>query len=136
MKAWKIDKNNRKFCLNQESYEKTELLFCSLIIAFSIIICTKELSSLVNYDNSLYIPNMRKYLANAVKRINKVSVDVQKVYLGKTVIQETKSKWTCNSKYVWYMEKLENTAQTIGSIFVNFHRPFNCLACKIEFGIW
>ena len=60
---------------------KTELLFGCLIIAFSSIIYTKH-----------------------------VSVDVQKVYLSKTVGQEAKLKSTCNMKYVRYIKKLENTA--------------------------
>ena len=48
---------------------------------------------------------MRKYLTNGSKRISKVSADVQKVYLSKTVIQERKSKSTCNMKYVRCIKK-------------------------------
>ena len=48
---------------------------------------------------------MRKYLTNGSKEISKVSVDVQKLYLSETVIQETKSKLTCNMKCVRYIEK-------------------------------
>ena len=118
----KLNKNNSKCCLNQESYEKTKLLSCSLIV------------DSFQFFPLLYVPNMQKYLTNGLKRISKVSVYVQRVYLSKTVIQETKS--TCNMKYVWYIKKLENTASAIGIIFVNFHSPFTCLAYKIDFGIW
>ena len=53
---------------------------------------------------------MEKCLTNGSKQISKVSVDDQKVYLSKTVIQEAKSKSTCSMKDARYMNKLENTA--------------------------
>ena len=47
---------------------------------------------------------MRKYLTNGSKQISKVNADVEKVYLRKTVVQETKLKSTCkltdSTKYV------------------------------------
>lgn len=53
---------------------------------------------------------MRKCLTNGSKQISKVSVDDQKVYLSKTVIQEAKSKSTSSMKDARYINKLENTA--------------------------